>query len=127
MQNALNWFEIPISDMDRATRFYEQVLGVRLRRETFGGMPLAVFPYDAPEGPGPRGVGGALARMPNRKPSSDGTLVYLDASGKLDEVLGRVPAAGGEVVMPRTDIGVPGFIAVMRDPDGNLVGLHSPR
>jgi len=53
--------------------------------------------------------------------------VYLNASGKLDACLERVVPAGGAVVMPKTDIGDPGFIAVVRDTEGNLVGLHSER
>jgi len=121
MSNAINWFEIPVSDLDRAARFYERVLGVTLKRELFTGTPIAVF--TAPD----RAVGGALVSQPQRKPSADGALVYLDATGKLDAALDRVPAAGGAVLLAKTDIGEPGFIAIVRDSEGNHVGLHSPR
>ena len=123
MKNALSWFEIPVANLDRATAFYEQALGQGLRREIFGGTPLAVFPFEA--GPAEHNVGGALMFTPDRKPSDQGSIVYLDVTGKLDEVLARVPSAGGHVLMPRTHIGAPGYIAQIRDPEGNIVGLHS--
>jgi predicted enzyme related to lactoylglutathione lyase len=120
MKNAINWFEIFVSDLDRATGFYQKVLGVDLRREDFGGMPMAVFPYQG-------GVGGALVRNARRSPGDGGSLVYIDATGKLDACLERVAAAGGSVLTPKTDIGDPGFIALLRDSEGNTVGLHSGR
>jgi predicted enzyme related to lactoylglutathione lyase len=121
MANALTWFEIPTLDMDRAVRFYETVLGVTLKREVFGGTPHALFPA------GQSDAGGALIHDGLRKPSAEGTLIYLDAAGKLDSCLERLRAAGGVLVLPKTDIGDPGFIAVFRDTEGNAVALHSPR
>ncbi|MEN9578876.1 MAG: hypothetical protein RJA70_1885 [Pseudomonadota bacterium] len=121
MKNALNWFEIFVSELDRAAAFYERSLGLKLKREVFTGQAMAVFMTEDPA------VGGALVHNPMRKPSNDGTVVYLNVSGKIDEVLGRVPAAGGSIAMPKTDIGEPGFIALIRDTEGNTVGLHSPR
>jgi predicted enzyme related to lactoylglutathione lyase len=121
MPNALNWFELPVNDLDRATRFYETVLGTPLRREVFNGTPMAIFPY------GEGGVGGALLKSANRKPGSEGSLVYLDASDKLDACLARVEKAGGAIALPRTAIGENGFIALVRDSEGNLFGLHSMR
>lgn len=120
MQNAINWFELFVTDLDRATRFYESALGISLRREEFGGTPMAIF-MSAAEG----AVGGALVK--NGQKPGGGALVYLNANGKLDAVLGRIAKAGGEVVLPKTDIGDPGFIATVRDTEGNLVGLHSER
>ena len=120
MKNALNWFELFVTDLDRATRFYETLLGISLRRGDFGGMPMAVFPYDG-------GVGGALVKHPQRKPTAEGGLVYLDATDKLDACVERTKRAGGEVVMPRTPIGENGFIAMVRDSEGNVIGLHSMR
>ena len=119
MQNAINWFEIFVSDLDRAVAFYEGALGIELRREEFGGTPMAIFP-----GAG-AGVAGALVK--NGQKPGGGTLVYLNANRKLDAVLGRVKPSGGEVVLPKTDIGDPGFIATVKDTEGNIVGLHSER
>ena len=121
MKNVLNWFEIPVTQLDRATGFYETILATKLKREQFGDQALAIF------GSASEGAGGALALDAKRKPNADGTLVYLNANGKLDAVIGRVEAAGGKVIVPKTDIGAPGFIALIRDTEGNQVGLHSER
>jgi predicted enzyme related to lactoylglutathione lyase len=120
MQNAVNWFELAAADLGRAQAFYEGVLGITLRAETFGGMAMAIFPYDG-------GVGGALVMDARFTPSADGALVYLDTRGALDACLARVGPAGGQVLLPKTDIGAPGFIAVVLDTEGNKVGLHMPR
>ena len=118
MKNALNWFEVPVRDMDRATRCYETLLGTTLRRETFGGMPYAIFPYEAP------GVSGALVQDAKRSPGA-ATLVYLNADGKLDEVVARAAKAGASVLMPKTEIGKDGFIAIVVDSEGNHIGFNS--
>jgi hypothetical protein len=121
MANALTWFEIPTLDLDRAVQFYETVLGVHLKREVFGGVPHAMFPA------GQSDAGGALIHDGHRRPSGEGTLIYLDAGGRLDACIDRIRGAGGTLLMPKTDIGDPGFIAVFRDTEGNSVALHSPR
>jgi predicted enzyme related to lactoylglutathione lyase len=121
MRNAIDWFEIPTIDLDRAVAFYEKVLDVRLKRERFGDMDMAIFTAED------RAVGGAIVLDPRRKPSGDGSLIYLNANGRLDEALAAVAPAGGQIVLPKTDIGEPGFIALVRDREGNVVGLHSER
>jgi len=122
MTNTINWFEIPTTDLDRASRFYELVLGASLKREHFDGTgtPMAVFQGEE------ESVRGALIADERRKPVADGALVYLFARD-LDASLSRIEQAGGVVVMPKTDIGAPGFIALVRDTEGNVVGLHAPR
>jgi len=121
MKNAIDWFEIFVADLERAKRFYELTLGIELKRDEYAKVPGVIFP-----GAG-EGVSGGLVQDPKRTPGPGGSLVYLNATGKLDACLGRVASAGGTVVMPTTDIGNRGFIAVMRDTEGNLVGLHSER
>ena len=121
MNNAIHWFEIFVSDLERAKRFYETLLGVSLRREDYARVPSAVFAADKD------GIAGGIVQDPNRRPGPGGSLVYLNANGKLDACLERASAAGGVVLMPKTDIGGPGFIAVVRDTEGNVVGLHSER
>jgi predicted enzyme related to lactoylglutathione lyase len=120
MTTAINWFEIPTTNLERATRFYETALGKPLKHEVFGGTPMAVFTYADP------GVGGALIQDERRKPSADGAILYLAVDGQLDEVLARVPKAGGAVVLGRTHIGDPGYIGMIRDTEGNVIGIHSP-
>ncbi|HEX6244647.1 MAG TPA: VOC family protein [Polyangiales bacterium] len=119
--HAIQWFEIPVIDLDRATRFYEGVLGARLRREVFGGSPLALFPSE-----GKLSVGGCLVKMDGRRPSADGPVVYLVVTD-LGKSLGRLEGVGGELVQASTDIGEHGLIAQVRDTEGNVVGLHQPR
>ena len=119
-KNAINWFEIPVTDMARAVRFYETVLATTLHREVFGGHDHSIFRVAEP------GVAGALVKAPHLEPSGAGSRVYLH-TGELDACIARVAGAGGAVIMPRTDIGEPGFIAIVRDTEGNAVGLHQPR
>lgn len=121
MKSAVNWFELPSIDFDRAVRFYETILGVQLHRETFNGEPNGIFPYEGEEA-----AGGAVIFRPTLKPSQDGAIVYLNAAGQMDAVLGRIERAGGKIVMPRTSIGDPGFIAMFLDTEGNKVVLHQP-
>ena len=114
---AAHWFEVPAADFDRAVRFYETVLASPFRREAFGDRTLAIFPHDDPA------IGGCIAVG---APSQEGSTVYLNADGMLDEALARVKAAGGAVLTPRTALppGM-GFMAMIRDSEGNRVGLHS--
>jgi uncharacterized protein len=119
--NAINWFEIFVDDLDRASRFYQTTLGIELNRVIFGGLSQALFPAER------GGVGGALVRDPKRPGGGAGTLVYLNANGKLEAALERVAAAGGSVRLAKTDIGDPGFIALIQDTEGNVIGLHSRR
>ncbi|MBX7099667.1 MAG: VOC family protein [Myxococcaceae bacterium] len=116
MENTINWFEIFVADLPRAQRFYESLLGAPLKTETFNGEPHAIF--QAP------GLNGALVKREGRGPSAGGALVYLNCNARLDAVLGRVAQAGGKVLMPKTDIGAPGHIALIADSEGNAVGLH---
>jgi uncharacterized protein len=122
-QQALNWFEIPVRDIDRAQRFYETLLNRPLKREDMGpDTPMATFPFDPAAG-----VGGCLFGGPNAtKPSRDGTVVYLNAEPSLNVVLARLPEAGGKLLMPRTELpdGM-GAFAVFEDCEGNRVGLHA--
>jgi uncharacterized protein len=119
MKNALNHFEIPVRDLERAAACYEALLGTRLRRETFNGLPYALFPHEEP------GVSGALVQDPRRTPGG-GTLVYLNAGGQLDAILRRAELARARVVMPKTAIGPEGHIALLVDSEGNTVGFNDP-
>jgi len=122
-RNAIDWFEIPVRDMDRAQAFYEALLGAPLRRETITGNTLAVFSY------GETGIGGCLMTGSNAPaPSTDGTLIYLNAGAELDTVLARVGDAGGRITTPKVQLpdGM-GCFAHIADTEGNRVGLHAPR
>lgn len=121
--NAINWFEIPVQDIERAQKFYEALLGRALRREQMGESTLAVFPYQAPEG-----VGGALIADPKYRPADRGSMIYLNLvqATPLAEVVKRAETAGGHVAMECTSLppGM-GVIAHVIDTEGNRVGLHA--
>ena len=118
-QSAIHWFEIPCADLERAATFYETLLGVELKRATFGD-PMAIFPYAN------GGTGGMLVQRRRQKPGPDGVVIYLNCNGKLDAVLGRVASGGGLILLPKTEIpGGFGWSACIRDTEGNHVGLHS--
>jgi predicted enzyme related to lactoylglutathione lyase len=120
MDNPLRWFEIATTNLDRAVAFYQNILAVELRREHCGGIAMAIFPYAEPY------PSGALVAMPQLQPRDNGTLIYLDGGADLNVVLARIPAAGGQVVMAKTDLGNNiGHIALFIDCEGNRVGLYS--
>ncbi|HTI69912.1 MAG TPA: VOC family protein [Candidatus Limnocylindria bacterium] len=119
-KNAVNWFELYCNDFDRATRFYNQILKASLQLNTMGECKMAIFPYD-----NQNGVGGSITLMEGISPGPGGTMVYLNVEGDLDGVLSRVAAAGGAVIRSRMSIGEHGFIGIIKDSEGNVVGLHS--
>ena len=122
MKHSINWFEIPSTDFDRAVTFYGTILDAPLHREVIAGAPNGIFAYE--QNAAHEAISGAVIHSPNAKPSMGGTTAYLNCAGKLDIVLGRVEAAGGKVLLPKTDIGF-GHIALIVDTEGNKVGLHS--
>jgi predicted enzyme related to lactoylglutathione lyase len=118
--NAINWFEIFVSDFDRAKSFYEKILARPLIPVSTEGCQMGLFG----EG-GENCTGGAITKMDEFKPGPGGTLVYLDVEGDLDGVLSRIPEAGGKVIRDRMAIPPHGFIGIFEDSEGNVVGLHS--
>lgn len=119
--NAINWFEIPCTDLDRAQAFYEQLLGRPMQREEFGGAPMALFAYASPA------TGGCLVAGPQYRAAADaGVRIYLDCEPGVEAALARATAAGGQVLEGCTALpqGM-GFIATLRDPEGNTIGLHA--
>jgi predicted enzyme related to lactoylglutathione lyase len=118
VRQAINWFEIPTKDLDRAATFYEKLLNRELRREHYG-EPMAIFLSNKD------GVGGTLVQRADQAPSTSGVLVYLNADGVLDEAIKRAPQIGGTVDVPVTVIpGGFGSYAVVVDTEGNRVALH---
>ncbi|RCS59453.1 VOC family protein [Parvibium lacunae] len=123
-QRLLNWFEIPVTDLTRATQFYQQLLDTTLRSETCGPAQLAVFEYAEPN------TGGCLYYHPEHQPqhsqSAGGVLIYLNCAAGIDSVLARLENLGGAILTPKTTLpDNMGYFAVMRDSEGNAVGLHS--
>ena len=123
MSNVVVWFDIPTADFDRAVKFYSEILGKPVKVDTYMGQKLGFFPMDSREG-----VGGDLVPPnPYNKPSDQGTRVYLNCEDKLDEVAARVPKAGGKIIQAKMSLGEAGFIVMIADTEGNIVGLHGSK
>jgi uncharacterized protein len=123
MKNAISWFEIPALDLARATKFYETIFGVTLNPLDLQDIKMRMFPVDDTTG-----VGGALVDSGGfHKPSlTDGPLIYLNGNPDVQHVLNKVEAAGGKIMVPRTEISPEyGYMAVFIDTEGNRIGLHS--
>ena len=120
--NAINWFEISVSNMERAVAFYQQVFALTLDQQEMMGMHMAMFPYNPMSG----NVSGALVKSEMHKPSTEGAVLYLNGNPDLSAALGKVEAAGGQVLMPKTQIDEEtGYMAFFLDTEGNKIGLHS--
>jgi predicted enzyme related to lactoylglutathione lyase len=117
--NPVNWFEIPASDLKRATRFYEAVFDVKLAPQEMGSFQLVFFPMER----GAAGAGGSLVKGEGYVPSHQGTQVYFRVKA-IEASLKKIVQAGGKTLLPRTSIGQYGFIAHFEDSEGNRVALH---
>jgi len=119
--NSLNWFEISVTDISRAKKFYETIFGIEMMEMEMMGMQMAMFPWE----PGTGKANGSLVQGEMHTPSMDGVKVYLNGDPDLQVVLDRIEAAGGKITMPKTSIGENGFMAFFIDTEGNSIGLHS--
>lgn len=125
MKNTVNWFEIYTADFNRAKQFYTTVFEVELTEtpihsERHTHMDYATFPGKE-EGSGSMG---ALVKLDKVNPGPGGTLVYFDTR-EINAELSRVTAAGGKILQPKVNIGAAGFIALIEDTEGNIIGLRS--
>jgi predicted enzyme related to lactoylglutathione lyase len=122
MNNKVNWFEIPVANMERAVKFYGEVFEKEIivfeadEQRTIGLMPPGA---GLEEGPDPQG---SLLHVAGFEPGDKGPIIYFDPVERLEVVLGRVDAAGGKVTFPKFRIGS-GYLATFVDSEGNTVGL----
>ena len=120
--NAINWFEIAVTDIARAKIFYETILEIEMTPMEMMGMKMAMLPYDSSKGT----VGGALVQSERHTPGATGAVIYLNANPDLYLVFNRIEKAGGKTSMPKTLIDKnTGYMAFFTDTEGNTVGLHS--
>ncbi len=122
-KNAVSWFEIPTIDINRAQKFYESIFDIQMVPLDMPQLQMRMFPLESP-----MGVGGSLNYSEGfYKPSStDGPLVYLNANPDVQNILDRIEAAGGKIVVPKTQISPEyGYMAVFIDTEGNRVALHA--
>ncbi len=123
-KNAISWFEIPATDIDRAQKFYETIFDIQMTPMDMGPVKMRLFPLTDPM----NGVGGTLCDSGGfHVPSEDkGPLIYLNANPMIQIVINRIEAAGGRIFMPKTQISPEyGYVAVFIDTEGNRIGLHS--
>jgi uncharacterized protein len=120
--HAINWFEIPALDLDRAFQFYSIILNGNVRKGTFGNGDLILF--NVPFGTG-EAVGGSIVVRPDLTPTTEGGILYLNAFGKLGDAVSKVANAGGKVLAPEINLGKFGFAAIIVDSEGNKIGLLS--
>ena len=112
------WFDLPVADLARASRFYGAVLGIKVHQEKAGNMNFAVLEH------GPDGNGGCL--IPNaREVSRAGILIYMNVDGRIRDAVRQTETHGGRVVKAIESIGPHGFRAIVLDSEGNRIALHS--
>ena len=120
--NAVTWFDIPASDINRAKTFYENVLQIKLFALDVGEIKFASFPdkNDA------NGAAGWLIQNKTNTPSGQGTVVYFKVED-MDAAITRIQAAGGTIVQPKFNMGQLGYLCLFKDTEGNMVGLRSAK
>ncbi len=120
MENLIVWFEIPVSNMDRAKKFYTDILGLEIHIDKIGEHEMGFFSMKE------FSVSGALIKGPQFEPSAKGTVVYLNGGDDLQNVLDKVKPAGGKIIMPKEKLPEDfGNAAHFQDTEGNIIGLWS--
>ena len=120
MSNAVGWFEIYVQDMSRAKRFYEAVFGVALQRLESPVIEMWAFPMEREQ----HGSPGALVHMPGFPSGRNSVLVYFSCEDCAVQEAKAV-ASGGKVEKTKFSIGQYGFVSLVYDSEGNMIGLHS--
>lgn len=125
MANAINWFEIPASNFDRAVEFYGKVFDSEIHLNDIQGIKMGFLPTGGDQ---EQAVGGAVIAGEGYVPSAEGALLYLNGGEDLNEPLARVEKAGGKVVLSKTQISEElGYFAIFFDSEGNRLAFHSPK
>lgn len=122
-KNAISWFEIPATDIDRAQKFYEAIFDIEMVPLDVQELTMRLFPVE-----NPMSVGGAICHHAEfyKSSSTDGPLIYLNGNPDVQTILDRIEAAGGKIVVPKTQITPEyGYMAIFIDTEGNRVALHS--
>jgi uncharacterized protein len=122
--NTLCWADIPVTNLDRAIKFYSATLGQEVPKMTEGGVEYGLLPHEEQNAAGCLCAGSDSAGIEN-KPSQNGPLVYLSVEGRLDDAIKAVSANGGKVLQDKHQIGPHGFRAIIVDSEGNRIALHS--
>ena len=118
--NPVCWFDINVSNLERAKKFYETVFDIKLTDLPIEWGKQSTFPF---ENNGTNATG-ALVEKDNYSANENNTVVYFSSSDCTTEE-NRVEKAGGKVIKSKTPIGEFGFISILLDSEGNTIGLHS--
>jgi predicted enzyme related to lactoylglutathione lyase len=122
--DTLCWTDIPVTNLDRAIKFYSAVLGEEIKKLSEGGMEYGLLPHKEQNASGCLCIRGDSGGVDNT-PSANGPLIYLSVEGRLDEAVEVARANGGKVLRARQQIGEHGSRAVIIDSEGNRIALHS--
>jgi predicted enzyme related to lactoylglutathione lyase len=119
MKSNITWFDVPVTDLNRAIRFYSAVLGSPVTKEQTGSIPIGMLP--APDGQ----KMGCLVPGNEARPSLNGIMIWFDVEGRLKESVAAATANGGKVIGSIHAIGDYGFRAEVQDSEGNRIALYS--
>ena len=121
MNSFISIFEIPATDISRAVKFYQEILGISIERMDFPEMEMGIFPYEG------QMVTGVIMKGEGYQPSADGITIYLNGGENLQIILDKVEKSGGKIIVSKTPhADESGFFAIFLDSEGNKMGLHSP-
>ena len=119
--NPVVYFEIPVIDIDRATKFYSTVFNLKFDTTIIDNNKMALFPFTEEKS----GISGALAKGEIYKPTKDGVLIYFNTAN-IDETLRLANVNGGQILYPKTDNGI-GLVAEFEDTEGNRIALYQSK
>jgi uncharacterized protein len=120
--NPVGWFDIHVSNLERAKKFYETVFDLKLQDLPIEWGKQSLFPFD----PARPNISGALVEKTDLQPNANNTVVYFETEDCVNEEK-RIEQAGGKVVQPKMHIGEFGYISIFIDSEGNTLGLHSQK
>ena len=121
MNSYISMFEIPATDITRATDFYQSILDITIEKMGMPEMQMGILPYEG------QMVTGVIIKADGYKPSADGVTFYLNAGDNLQTTLDKVEKNGGKIISPKTPhADGNGFFAIFLDSEGNKMGLNSP-
>jgi len=126
--NPVVWFEIYVQDMERAKAFYEAVFAIKLENMSSPtaemNMEMWGFPSNGDSAKTTYGACGSLVKMEGVPSGGGGTLVYFSCIDCAVEAA-RAVEHGGNLFKEKMSIGEYGFIAMVQDTEGNMIGLHN--
>lgn len=118
--NPVNWFEIPVSDLERAQNFYEKVFDIEITVNEMNNLRMGWFPFEE----NAAGATGTLMESESYVPSYEGSMVYFSVDD-IEAILENIEANKGKVITNKMSIGEFGFVGHFEDSEGNRLGLHA--